>query len=131
MLNLGAVEVQSAILELGTVSIDLVAALRGRGADVAVGKCGSRPMPGRRRSQLSGLRGRRGVRALAAQSVAHQVAHLSPGSCDEAAGGVFGDYVLPSRLREIGHLHRLRQPLDRVDALRQVIDDRYSLVIGA
>jgi hypothetical protein len=57
--------------------------------------------------------------------------HLERGDISRWVAGVFGDYVLASRIREIEHMHRLGQSLDRVDALRQVIDDRYSLIAPA
>lgn len=57
--------------------------------------------------------------------------HLERGDISRWVSGVFGDYVLAARVRELEQLHRLGQPLDRVDALRQLVDERYALLEAA
>jgi hydroxymethylpyrimidine pyrophosphatase-like HAD family hydrolase len=54
--------------------------------------------------------------------------HLERGDISRWVSGVFGDHVLAGRIRELEQLHRLKQPLDAVDALRQLVDERYVLV---
>jgi hydroxymethylpyrimidine pyrophosphatase-like HAD family hydrolase len=57
--------------------------------------------------------------------------HLERGDVSRWVSGVFGDYVLAARISELEQLHRLGQPLDRVDALRQLVDERYVLLAAA
>jgi hypothetical protein len=57
--------------------------------------------------------------------------HLERGDISRWVSGVFGDYVLAARIRAVEQLHRLGQPLDRVDALGQLVDERYALLIAA
>jgi hydroxymethylpyrimidine pyrophosphatase-like HAD family hydrolase len=55
-------------------------------------------------------------------------AHLDRGDVSRWVGDVFGDHVLAGRIRDLEQLHRLRQPLDEVDALLQLVDERYAPV---
>ena len=55
-------------------------------------------------------------------------AHLDRGDVSRWVGAVFGDHVLAARVRELEQLHRLGQPLDGADALRQLVEERYALV---
>lgn len=55
-------------------------------------------------------------------------AHLDRGDVSRWVADVFGDHVLAGRIRDLEQLHRLRQPLDEVDALLQLVDERYAPV---
>jgi hypothetical protein len=54
--------------------------------------------------------------------------HMDRGDVSRWVGDVFGDHVLAARIRELEQLQRLKQPLDAVDALRQLVDERYVLL---
>jgi hypothetical protein len=52
--------------------------------------------------------------------------HLQRGDVSRWVADVFGDYVLAVGVREIERLHRLGRALDEVDAVRELIDERYA-----
>jgi hydroxymethylpyrimidine pyrophosphatase-like HAD family hydrolase len=54
--------------------------------------------------------------------------HLDRGDVSRWVGDVFGDYVLAGRIYALEQLHRMGRPLDAADALRQLVDERYTLV---
>jgi hypothetical protein len=53
-------------------------------------------------------------------------AHLDRGDVSRWVGDVFGDHVLAKGIGDLERSHRLRQPLDAADGLRQLIDERYT-----
>jgi len=53
---------------------------------------------------------------------------MERGDVSRWVGDVFGDHVLAARIRELEQLQRLKQPLDAVDALKQLVDERYVLL---
>jgi hypothetical protein len=54
--------------------------------------------------------------------------HLDRGDVSRWVGDVFGDHVLAGRIRELEQLHRMGRPLDAADALRQLVDERFTRV---
>jgi hydroxymethylpyrimidine pyrophosphatase-like HAD family hydrolase len=54
--------------------------------------------------------------------------HLDRGDLSRWVDDVFGDHLLATRIRELELLRRMGRPIDAVDALRQLVDERYTLV---
>jgi len=54
--------------------------------------------------------------------------HLDRRDVSRWVGDVFGDHVLAGRIHELEELHRMGRPVDAADALRQLVDERYTLV---
>jgi hypothetical protein len=54
--------------------------------------------------------------------------HLEREDVSRWVSSVFGDYVLAARIHQLEQLHHLGRSLDAVDALRQLVDERYTLV---